>query len=95
MYETTPKLPKAGAVEYWPRKWNPMAEGTMKRMAEIPARTANALGKSCGLSISEMKVGNRIWGTQMKVMFITAFIQATHVVPGRGKAYVFTGPSVG
>jgi hypothetical protein len=43
----------------------------MKRKAEIPARTLSALGKSCGLSISEMNVGNRICGTHRKVMFNT------------------------
>lgn len=36
----------------------------MKRKAETPARTARALGKSWGFSISEMKVGKRICGTQ-------------------------------
>jgi len=58
----------------------------MKRKKEMPVRTARDLGKSCGFSISAMKVGNRIWGTQRKVMFRTAFMQLTHVVPARGKA---------
>ena len=60
LYEVTPKLPKAGAVEYWPKYLNPIAGGTMNRKAETPARTARDLGKSCGRSISEMKVGKRI-----------------------------------
>ena len=58
----------------------------MNRKADMPVRTARDLGKSCGRSISEMKVGKRIWGTQRKVMFRTAFMQPTQVVPGRGKA---------
>ena len=82
----TPREPKAGAVEYWPRYLNPMAGGTMKRKIEMPVRTASDFGKSWGFSISEMKVGKRIWGTQRKVMLSTAFMQFTHVVPGRGKA---------
>lgn len=41
----------------------------MKRNAEMPARTLRALGKSCGLSISAMKVGNKICGTHRKVLF--------------------------
>jgi hypothetical protein len=45
-----------------------MAGGTMKRKAEIPASTFRAFGKSCGLSISEIKVGNRICGTHRKVL---------------------------
>lgn len=58
----------------------------MKRNVDTAPRTARAFGKSWGFSISEMKVGKRIWGTQRKVMFRTAFMQATQVVPGRGKA---------
>lgn len=67
----------------------------MNKKAEIPVKTAKALGKSCGFSISEMKVGKRIWGTQRNVIFRTAFMHPTHVVPGSGKAYVWTGPAVG
>ena len=58
----------------------------MNRKTEIPVKTARDLGKSWGRSISEMKVGKRICGTQRKVMLRTAFMQFTHVVPGRGKA---------
>ena len=58
----------------------------MKRKMEMDTSTARDLGKSCGFSISEMKVGKRIWGTQRKVMFKTAFMQFTQVVPARGKA---------
>ena len=58
----------------------------MKRKTEMAARTARDLGKSCGFSISEMKVGKRICGTQRKVMLRTAFMQFTHVVPGSGNA---------
>ena len=81
-----PKLPNAGAVEYWPRYRNPMAGGIINRMTDRAVRTARDLGKSSGFSISAMKVGNRIWGTQRKVMFKTAFMQLTQVVPGSGKA---------
>lgn len=34
--------------------------GMMNKKKEIAARTASDLGKSCGFSISEMKVGKRI-----------------------------------
>lgn len=67
----------------------------MKRKIETAARTARDFGKSWGFSISAMKVGKRICGTQRKVMLRTAFIHAIHVVPGRGNAYVWTGPAVG
>jgi hypothetical protein len=67
----------------------------MKRKADRQAKTARLLGKSCGFSISEMKVGNRICGTQRNVMLSTAFIAATNVVPAGGKAYVFTSPASG
>jgi hypothetical protein len=95
LYTTTPKLPNAGAVAYWPRYLNPIAGGTMKRKPDRQDNTARLLGKSCGFSISEMKVGNRICGTQRNVMLSTAFIAATKVVPAGGKAYVFTSPALG
>ena len=95
LYTTTPRDPKAGAVAYWPRYLNPTAGGTMKSTADRPERTAKLLGKSCGFSISEMNVGKRICGTHRKVMFKTAFMAATKVVPDGGNAYVLTGPAFG
>lgn len=67
----------------------------MNSTADRHARTARLLGKSCGFSISEMNVGNKICGTHRKVMFSTAFIAATKVVPDGGNAYVLTGPAFG
>ncbi len=67
----------------------------MNRKAEMAVRTAKAFGKSWGFSISAINVGNRICGTQRKVMFRTAFIQLIQVVPGRGNGYVLTAPAAG
>ena len=95
LYAVSPKLPNAGAVEYCPKYLNPIDGGTMNKNVLIAARTASAFGKSCGFSISEIKVGNRICGTHKNVIFNTAFIHATQSVPFCGNAYVLTSPSEG